>query len=269
MYIDTHSHIYENEFAEDRDEVVKRAKEAGVDYIILPDIDSQSRGSMFDLEAEYPGMMFPLLGLHPTSVNETYKQELAAVEKHLGTHRFYGIGECGLDLHWDKTFYKEQVKVFEHQLGLAKDMNFPVIIHARESLNEIFDILKKHPYSKGIFHCFPGNEEEAQKVCDLGFMLGIGGVVTFKNSSMARVVQKIGSHHIVLETDAPYLAPVPYRGKRNESSYIPLIAKKVAELLEEDSEKIAEITTRNAMNLFTLHKNKACDRNIPDELTTA
>lgn len=252
MYIDTHSHLYENEFTEDRDEVVQRAKEAGIDYIILPDIDSESRGRMLELEALYPGMMRPLIGLHPTSVTENYRKELTEIEKNLGNHKFYGIGECGIDLYWDKSFYKEQVKAFEYQLGLAKELGFPIIIHSRDSLSEIFEILKKHPYVKGILHCFPGNEQEAEQACGMGFLLGIGGVVTFKNSTMAKVVQTAGLEHIVLETDSPYLTPVPFRGKRNESSYIPLIAGKIAELTGTDVKKIEETTTHNAMNLFTL-----------------
>lgn len=252
MFIDTHSHIYEEEFREDRAATVQRALEANVKYIVLPDIDSESRGRMLALEAQYPDMMFPLAGLHPTSVHENYREELTQVEKQLGTHTFYGIGECGIDLYWDKSTYKEQVKAFEHQLGLAKDMNFPIIIHSRESLPEIFQVLKKHPHVKGILHCFPGNEEEAVLACEMGFLLGIGGVVTFKNSAMAKAVQKVGIEHLVLETDSPYLAPVPFRGKRNESGYIPLIAAKIAELTGEDIKKIEAVTTQNAMNLFNL-----------------
>lgn len=253
MFIDTHSHIYEEEFREDREATVNRALDANVKYIILPDIDSESRSRMLALEDRYPDMMFPSVGLHPTSVHDNYRDELAAVEYQLGTHTYYGIGECGIDLYWDKSTFKEQVKAFEHQLGLAKDMNFPVIIHSRESLPEIFQILKKHPYVKGILHCFPGNEEEAVLACEMGFMLGIGGVVTFKNSPMAKAVQKVGIEHLVLETDSPYLAPVPFRGKRNESSYIPLIAAKIAELTGEDIKKIETVTTQNAVNLFNLH----------------
>lgn len=253
MLIDTHSHIYEEEFRDDRDAAVQRAREANIKYIILPDIDSESRGRMLALEAQYPDMMFPLAGLHPTSVHENFRDELAEVEKQLGTHKFYGIGECGIDLYWDKSTYKEQVKAFEHQLGLAKDMDFPVIIHSRESLPEIFQILKKHPYVKGILHCFPGHEEDALLACEMGFLLGIGGVVTFKNSEMAKAVQRVGIEHLVLETDSPYLAPVPFRGKRNESSYLPLIAAKIAELTGEDVKKIEAVTTQNAMKLFNLH----------------
>lgn len=252
MYIDTHSHIYEEEFREDREEVVQRSKEADVQYIILPDIDSESRDRMLDLSSRYPEMMFPLVGLHPTSVNENYSQELAAVEKQLGENQFYGIGECGIDLYWDTTYYKEQVKAFEYQLSIARDMHLPVIIHSRDSLEEIFKVLKKHPYIGGILHCFPGNAEDASIAKDLGFLLGIGGVVTFKKSQMAEMIREIGPENIVLETDSPYLTPAPHRGKRNESSYIPLIAQKIAEITGYEIKKIEEITTQNAMNLFNL-----------------
>lgn len=253
MFIDTHSHIYEEEFREDREEVIQRALTAQVRYIILPDIDSESRSRMLNLAEQYPEMMLPLAGLHPTSVNENYREELIAVEKEIGTRTYYGIGECGIDLYWDKTYYHEQIKAFEHQLGIARDMNFPVVIHSRDSLEVIFEVLRKHTYARGILHCFPGNAEDARKAADMGFLLGIGGVVTFKKSQMADTLREIGPDHIVLETDSPYLAPVPYRGKRNESSYIPLIAHKIAEITGVETKKIEEITTQNAMNLFNLH----------------
>ena len=252
MYIDTHSHIYEEEFREDREAVVQRAREAGVNYIVLPDIDSESRNRMLDLAARHPEMLFPLAGLHPTSVYENYKTELAQVEKALGNHTFYGIGECGIDLYWDKSYYREQIKAFEHQLGIAKETGLPVIIHSRDSLEVIFEVLKKHPYTRGILHCFPGNAAEARQAIDMGYLLGIGGVVTFKKSQMADTLREIGPANIVLETDSPYLTPVPFRGKRNESSYSPLIAQKIAELPGLETKKIAEITTQNALNLFNL-----------------
>ena len=252
MYIDTHSHIYEEEFREDREAVVQRAREAGVNYIVLPDIDSESRNRMLDLAARHPEMLFPLAGLHPTSVYENYKTELAQVEKALGNHTFYGIGECGIDLYWDKSYYREQIKAFEHQLGIAKETGLPVIIHSRDSLEVIFEVLKKHPYTRGILHCFPGNAAEARQAIDMGYLLGIGGVVTFKKSQMADTLREIGPANIVLETDSPYLTPVPFRGKRNESSYIQLIAQKIAELTGLETKKIEEITTQNALNLFNL-----------------
>lgn len=253
MYIDTHSHIYENEFQEDRQEVVRRAVESGVGRIVLPDIDSEARPRMLALADAYPEIMLPAIGLHPTSVNENYRKELAEVEHCLGTRTFYGVGECGIDLYWDKTWYREQIKVFEHQLGMAKDASLPVIVHARESQEEIFRVLEKHTSVRGILHCFAGTAEDARRAIGMGFLLGIGGVVTFKNSGLAAIVKEIGPDHLVLETDAPYLAPVPFRGKRNESAYIPVIAQKIAEILDTDVKKIEEITTRNAMNLFTLH----------------
>lgn len=253
MYIDTHSHLYEEEFREDREEVVMRAGEAGVRYIILPDIDSRSRPRMLMLCRQYPDMMFPLLGIHPTSVDGDYRDELKKMEKEAGLRSFYGIGECGIDLHWDNTFYREQIKVFEHQLGIAGELNLPVVIHSRDSLDFTLKFLRQYPYVRGIFHCFPGDERQAREAIAMGFLLGIGGVVTFKNSRMARVVGETGCSHLVLETDAPYLSPVPFRGKRNESGYIPLIAKKIAEITGEELNKIEEVTTRNAMNLFNLH----------------
>lgn len=252
MFIDTHSHIYGAEFDADREDVIDRAKEAGVSRIILPDIDANSRTAMLELADRYPDMMYPLIGLHPTSVNENYQQALKEAEHLLGCRHFYGIGECGIDLYWDKSKYKEQIKAFEYQLGLAREAQLPVVIHSRESMPEIFHSLKKYPYSKGILHCFPGTVEEARQAIEMGFLIGIGGVVTFKNSSMSQVVKTIGPESLVLETDAPYLTPAPYRGKRNESAYIPIIAQKIADILEEDIKKIREITTRNAMNLFTL-----------------
>jgi len=253
MFIDTHAHIYDEAFDADRDAAIRRAWEAGIIYTVLPDIDHKTRDALFALVEQYPDHMLPLLGVHPTSVDGTFKEELRLLEKRIGQQPIYGIGECGIDLYWDKTYYKEQVNVFEWQLHIAHEMNLPVVVHARKSLAEIFAVVQRQHYNiKGILHCFPGNEEEAHRAIDLGFLLGIGGVVTFKNSTMAKVVQCMGSEHLVLETDAPYLTPVPHRGKRNESSYITHIATKVAEILGVEVKKIAEITTKNAMNLFHL-----------------
>lgn len=254
MYIDTHSHVYAEEFDNDRDDVIKRAIAAGVSHLILPDIDQYSRGKMLQIAATYPHHLFPTLGLHPTSINQEYKGELKLLEQELDKHNnILAIGECGLDFYWDKTYYKEQIAALEWQLHIARDMRLPVIIHSRESISEIFNILQRQPYNiRGIFHCFPGNEEDASRAIDLGFLLGIGGIITFKKSTMAEVVRQKGAKSIVLETDSPYLAPIPYRGKRNESCYIPLIANKIAEITGIDSKKIAEITTNNAMKLFNL-----------------
>lgn len=254
MYIDTHSHLYAQEFDADREEAIQRAQEAGVVLTILPDIDKNSRAAELELATRHPEQMLPLLGVHPTSINTDYKEELKALEKALGQQsRVYGIGECGIDLYWDKSYFREQQRAFEYQLNLARELDIPIIIHSRESLPEIFQILKEQKYNmKGIFHCFPGNEEEARRAIDLGFLLGIGGVVTFKNSRLGEHIRAIGPEHLVLETDAPYLAPAPHRGKRNESSYIPLIAAKVAEIFSLDVKIIEQTTTNNALNLFNL-----------------
>lgn len=263
MYIDTHSHIYAEEFDDDREEAIGRAFEAGVERLVLPDIDRASRPRMMEAAARHPGRLFPTLGVHPTSVDGSWREEMAAFEKWLGRTEIVAIGECGIDLHWDTTYYKEQRAVFERQLRVAGEMDLPVIIHSRDSLPEIFDILKRQRRAmKGVLHCFPGTAEDAARAADLGFLLGIGGVVTFKRSGMAETVRQAGASRLVLETDCPYLAPAPHRGKRNESGYIPLIAAKIAEILGEDIKKIAETTTNNAMKLFNLPCQNLSDKDI-------
>jgi TatD DNase family protein len=258
MFIDTHSHLYLEAFDNDRESVVERALAAGVNHIVLPDIDASTREAELELAARYPGVMLPLLGLHPTSVGEGYREELTALEKSMGRCTPRGIGECGIDLYWDTTRYKEQVVAFEWQLHVAREMNLPVIIHSRNSLPEVFAVLKRQHYNmKGILHCFPGDAGDARRAIDMGFLLGIGGVVTFKNSVMEAMIRDTGVDRVVLETDAPYLAPAPRRGTRNESSYIPLIAAKLAGLTGIDTKKIAEITTNNALDLFSLHPQQA------------
>jgi len=252
MLIDTHSHIYSEEFIHDRDEALQRAYSSGVKKIILPNIDSGSIKHMLDLAEAYPHLCYPLMGLHPTSVDEDYKDELQAVEYWLEKRKFYGIGEIGIDLYWDKKFVNEQKEVFRHQIKLAKKYDLPIIIHVRSSFDETLEIVKQEQDGslRGIFHCFSGNEVEAQKVVDLGFLLGIGGVLTFKNSSLDEVIKTVAIQNLVLETDAPYLSPVPKRGKRNESAYLVYIAQKVAEIYDLSVAKVAEITTSNARNLF-------------------
>lgn len=253
MYIDTHSHIYAEEFDDDREEAVERAFEAGVEGLVLPDIDRGSRPRMLEAAERYPGRLFPTLGVHPTSVDGSWREEMAAFEKWLGRTEIVAIGECGIDLHWDTTYYKEQRAVFERQLRVAGEMDLPVIIHSRDSLPEIFAALERlHGDVRGVLHCFPGTAEDAERAADLGFLLGVGGVVTFKKSAMAEVVRHVGVEPLLLETDCPYLAPAPHRGKRNESGYIPLIAAKIAEITGLDVKKVAETTTKNAMKLFNL-----------------
>lgn len=252
MLIDTHSHIYSEDFLQDRDEALQRAYDSGIKKIILPNIDSGSIKHMLDLSDAYPHLCFPLIGLHPTSVDEEFRDELHAVEYWLAKRKFYGIGEIGIDLYWDSKFINEQKEAFRHQVKLAKQHKLPAVVHVRNSFEETYEILKEEQDGslKGIFHCFSGDENEARKIIDLGFFIGIGGVVTFKNSTLREVLKSVSLSNIVLETDSPYLAPVPKRGKRNETSYLIYIAQKIAEVYSVPVAEVAEITTANARNLF-------------------
>ncbi len=254
FFVDTHAHLYAEEFSEDIDEVIRKATQRGVTKLLLPDIDSSSRNSMLALHLRYPETCLPMIGLHPTSVKEDYQAELQEIEKIITAQKFYGIGETGIDLYWDKTFLREQIEAFTFQAELSLRYNLPLVIHSRKSLHEIIPILKKYCNRglRGVFHCFPGNISEARQVIDMGFYLGIGGVVTYKNSSMAAVVKHFGLDNLVLETDAPYLPPVPYRGKRNESSYIPEIASFIALLINIPAEEVALVTSANAARLFNI-----------------
>lgn len=254
MLIDTHSHLYSEEFNSDIEEVLKRAKDNSVNKIVLPDIDIECRESMLNLADKYPDYLYPLIGLHPTSVKENYREELKAIDDLLEERKFWGIGETGIDLYWDKTFKKEQIEAFEHHIELSLKHDLPIIIHARESLKEIFKVLEQYKDKelKGIFHCFSGDLDDARKAIDMGFHLGLGGVLTFKNSNLKDIIAKISINNIVLETDSPYLAPVPFRGKRNESSYIVKVAEKLAEIYNIPMEEVEAITTKNALNIFRL-----------------
>ncbi|OBS14428.1 hydrolase TatD [Elizabethkingia miricola] len=251
--IDTHTHLYSEQFDEDRDEAIKRAKEAGVEKFYLPAIDSETHEKMLELESQYPGEIFAMMGLHPCSVQpETWEKELALVKEYLDKRPFCAIGEIGIDLYWDKSTLDIQVKAFEQQIDWAIEMDLPIVIHTRESFNETFEVLerKKHPKLRGIFHCFSGNLDQAQHAIDLGFVLGIGGVVTFKNGKIDQFLNEIPLNKIVLETDSPYLAPVPHRGKRNESAYTALILGKLVDLYKKDYKEIEAITNQNALNIF-------------------
>jgi len=252
MLIDTHSHIYSDDFSHDLDDVVQNAYNNDVKKIILPNISSDTVKRMLDLVDSYPHLCFPLMGLHPTSVSADYKEELKAIEYWMDKRKFYGVGEIGIDLYWDKTYIKEQTEAFRYQLRLAKSNQLPVVIHLRNSFDEVYNVVKEEQDGtlNGIFHCFTGNESEAKKIIDAGFLLGIGGVLTFKNSQLDEVIGKFNLENMVLETDAPYLAPVPKRGRRNESAYLVYIAQKLAEIFDVPVEKVAEITTANARNLF-------------------
>jgi len=259
---DTHTHLFSEEFDSDRTETIQRAISAGVKKMFLPNINSSSIVSMFKLEAEFPVNCFPMMGLHPCSVNEKYGQELTLVEHWLSKRKFSAIGEIGMDYHWDKTFIAQQKDAFELQIDLAKKHSLPIVIHQRECFDDLFEIVKSKtntplPLSrgencKGIFHCFTGTLEQANKIISLGgFKIGIGGAVTYKKSELPDVLKNIDMKHIVLETDSPYLTPAPHRGKRNESAYITFVAQKVAEVKGISVEEVAEITTKNAEEIFS------------------
>jgi TatD DNase family protein len=252
MYFDTHTHLYSEEFNDDRSAMIERALNAGVSRFYLPNVDSESIEGMLALEQQYPGVCFPMMGLHPCSVKENYREELDVVKSWLAKKTFCAIGEIGMDLYWDKTFVNQQEIAFREQIDLALHYNYPIIIHCRDAFNEIFTVLDSYPsLPKGIFHCFSGNQVQAEKILSYQtFKLGIGGVLTFKNSGLDKVVEGIDLKHLVLETDAPYLAPAPYRGKRNESAYLTLVAKKLAELKNCSEETISKITSQNAISIF-------------------
>ena len=255
MLIDTHSHIYLPEFDEDRTEVVSRAKAAGVAHIILPNVDRETLEPMWRLEATDPDYFSATIGLHPTSVNAAYKQEQEWVKSELERRPYCAIGEVGIDLYWDKTFRSEQIDAFEQQLQWAIDFDLPVIIHQRDAFEDTIACVKKYNCEKlrGIFHSFGGTLEEAQRILALdNFYLGINGVVTFKNSKLSHVLEQLSPENLVLETDAPYLTPVPHRGKRNESAYVMLVAQKLAEIYQQPVNEIIETTGKNATALFNL-----------------
>jgi TatD DNase family protein len=252
--VDTHNHIYLPEFDADRDQVIDRGVASGVTSLLLPGIDSSSFGAMKAVTDKYKNVCHPMIGLHPTSVKENFREEIDFVNDHFNDCKFYGIGETGIDLYWDKTFIKEQVISFNEHLLLALKNDLPIVIHARESLQVIFDEVGRFGSGKvtGVFHAFPGNDEDARKAVRMGFMIGIGGVVTFRNSKTGEAALAAGLENIVLETDAPYLTPFPFRGKRNESAYLTYVVKKLAELFLKEPEEVAAITTANAVRLFKL-----------------
>jgi len=252
--IDTHTHLYLKQFNEDIDLVIKRSKEIGVNKFIFPAIDSSYFDSMHILKNKYPDNIYLMSGLHPTNVKENFNDELEFVVNSLKTQDYVAIGEIGIDLYWDKSFLNEQQEAFTFQIRLAIKNNLPIVIHCREAFDEIFEILDNENCDKlrGVFHCFTGTLEHAKRAIDLGFVLGIGGVVTFKNGGIDKFLNQIDLKHIVLETDSPYLAPVPFRGKRNESSYIIYVIDKLSEIYGLSKEEIADITTKNAEKVFAL-----------------
>ena len=252
--IDTHTHLYLKQFNEDIDLVIQRSKEIGVKKFIFPAIDSSHFDDMHGLKGKYPDCIFLMSGLHPTDVKEDFKDELEFVVNSLKTYDYIAIGEIGIDLYWDKSFLNEQQEAFRFQIRLAMKHDLPIVIHCRDAFDEIFEILDKEncPKLRGIFHCFTGTLGQAKRAIDLGFVLGIGGVVTFKNGGIDKFLNQIDLKHIVLETDSPYLAPVPQRGKRNESSYIMYVVEKLSEIYGLSKEEIADITTKNAEKVFAL-----------------
>ncbi|PJJ59588.1 TatD family hydrolase [Hymenobacter chitinivorans] len=251
---DSHAHIYSEQFKTDRDEALHRAYEAGVTTIVMPNIDHTSIDGMLETEARFPQQCFSMMGLHPCSVGKDFERELYLVEEWLGKRPFAAVGECGIDLYWDKTTLAQQQEALRVQVALAKKHGLPLVLHTRDAFQETADIIEaaQDGTLTGVFHCFSGSPEEAARVLRLGFKLGIGGVATFKNGGADKFLPDIALEHLLLETDCPYLAPVPHRGKRNEPSYLPLIARRVAELLRKDPAEIAEATTRNAQALFKL-----------------
>lgn len=249
---DTHTHLYSEAFNEDRTEVIQRAIDNNVKRFFIPAIDSETTQAMYDLEKQFPEHVFSMMGLHPTSVSETVEEELRHVEEELAKRKFYAVGEIGIDLYWDKSFFEAQRKAFKHQIKLAKKYKLPIVIHCREAFDEVFEVLEEEKSEDlyGIFHCFTGTKTQAEQAISYNMKLGIGGVVTFKNGNIDQFLAEIELKHIVLETDSPYLAPKPYRGKRNESSYILKIAEKLSEIYGVSLEEVAAQTTQNSLEVF-------------------
>jgi TatD DNase family protein len=252
MLIDSHCHIYLEEFRNDLPQVIKNAKKSGIVNLLLPNIDSSSIEDMLAVEKKYPDYCRAMIGLHPCSVKENYEDELRIVEDWLANRRFVAIGEIGTDLFWDKTYWPQQQIAFNRQCELALQYNLPIVIHSRDSIDETIDLIKPHIDKglQGVFHCFTGSVDQALQIKKFGFYLGIGGVVTFKNGGIKEVIEKIGLDKVMLETDSPYLAPVPHRGKRNEPAYTSLVCEKIALALNMDFEKVSNITSKNATVLF-------------------
>jgi TatD DNase family protein len=252
IFTDTHTHLYADAFNEDRAAMIERALEQNVKRFFIPAIDSETTQAMYALEKQFPEHMYLMMGLHPTSVSETVEEELKHVEEELAKRQFYAVGEIGIDLYWDKSLFEKQRKAFKHQIQLAKKYNLPIVIHCREAFDEVFDVLEEEKGEDlyGIFHCFTGTKAQAKQAISYHMKLGIGGVATFKNGKIDQFLNEIDLKHIVLETDAPYLAPKPYRGKRNESAYVLKVAEKLSELYGLSLEEIAKQTTQNSKDVF-------------------
>jgi TatD DNase family protein len=249
--IDTHAHIYLPEFDADRSKIIQNAQKADVQKILLPAIDSSTHEQMLQTETEFENCI-AMMGLHPCSVSNSFDKEIGIIKQHLSDRKFIAIGEIGLDFYWDKTYVKEQYEAFHQQIELALSYDLPIAIHSRNATDECIAVVKQYPGLRGVFHCFSGNLEQAEEVISTGFMLGIGGVVTFKNAGLDKVIEKNGLRNVILETDAPYLAPVPFRGKRNEPAYTALVAEKIVLLTGISLEEVQKLTTENAEKLFKL-----------------
>ena len=254
MLIDTHTHIYVDAFDDDRDEAIKRAMSAGVSQLILPAIDSKTTAIMHEIKRNYSGYVHLMMGLHPTHVGLNADDELAHVKEQLDAHSFVAVGEIGMDLYWDKTYQSQQQEAFYRQINWALAADLPIVIHCRDAFAPVFEVLEgfKDARLRGVFHCFTGTKADAQRALELNFYLGIGGVVTFKNGKIDQFLSDFPIEKMLLETDSPYLAPTPYRGKRNESAYLPIVADKMAKLFEISVSDIARITSKNAKQLFDL-----------------
>jgi len=253
QFIDSHAHIYSKKYDSDRDDVIASCLEKGVNKIYMPNIDLESIDPMLEAELKYPGVCIPMMGLHPCDVGKDFEKELYVMEDWLSKRPFAAVGEIGIDLYWDKTYLEQQKEALRIQIRWAKEKSLPIVLHCRESLPETIALVKEELEEglTGIFHCFSGTEAQAKEIIEMGFLLGIGGVATFKNGGLDKVLPELGLDHLVLETDGPYLAPVPYRGKRNSPEYIPLIANKVAELTDTEVQTVAEVTNKNASRIFS------------------
>lgn len=250
--IDTHAHLYLSEFENDIDDVIEQSKKSGVECIYMPNINSETIEDMMFLERKYEDYCIPMMGLHPCYVKDNYKEELKVMKSWFDTRPFCAVGEIGIDLYWDKTYLKEQISAFEVQIFWAKELDIPIVIHCRDSIDMTIDVVEKHQDGnlKGIFHCFSGTHDHAKRIVDLDFMLGIGGVVTFKNGGLDKIIPNVDLKHIVLETDSPYLSPSPHRGKRNLPAYLQLIASRIADIKNCDVNDVAKTTSENAKNIF-------------------
>ncbi|NVJ86246.1 MAG: TatD family hydrolase [Algoriphagus sp.] len=251
-FIDTHAHIYSHKFESDRQMVMQGIQEAGVERVYMPNIDVASIEPMLEMEKNYPGICIPMMGLHPCDVKEDFEAQLAVMKGWLWKRPFAAVGEIGLDLYWDKTFFEEQKQALREQITWAKTLDLPIVLHCRDSMDETIEIVREMQDGnlKGIFHCFTGNLDQAKQIIELGFLLGIGGVVTYKNGGLDQVLPFLKIENLVLETDAPYLAPVPFRGKRNTPAYLPYIAERVGGLMQMNIAEVARVTRENALALF-------------------